>query len=135
MRLVLFKLKSGLLNGLFTILCGFISRRQVVEIVWKCPKDNHGTFVPRYLGFDNITREKHKTDISKQLFFDLFSDTVILVLDGIYIYITTIRLTNSKDSTIPCYPVDLWLIQFWNTNKWIYCGSTWALLSKWPNPQ
>lgn len=89
--ILLFKLKSGLSNGLLATLCGFRCRRQVAEIVESARKAIMKDFVPHNLGFDHITRQNvidnHTTDISKQLFSDPISDTVILVLDGTYIYI------------------------------------------------
>ncbi len=73
------------------LLCGFRCRRQVAKIVESARKAIMKDFVPHNLGFDHITRQNvidnHTTDISKQLFSDPISDTVILVLDGTYIYI------------------------------------------------
>ncbi|XP_061170430.1 uncharacterized protein LOC133179753 [Saccostrea echinata] len=89
--ILLFKLKSGLSNGLLATLCGFRCRRQVAEIIESARIAIVKDFVPHNLGFDHITRESiienHTTDISKQLFSDPISNTVILVLDGTYIYI------------------------------------------------
>lgn len=67
-------------------------------------------FVSMNFGFDHTTRESivdHHTDISKQLFTDPISDTVILVLDGTYIYIQKSssykfqRLTYSMHKNLP----------------------------------
>lgn len=88
--ILLFKLKSGLSNGVLATLCGMRSRRQVAEIVRTARIAMMKYFVSMNFGFDHTTRESivdHHTDISKQLFTDPISDTVILVLDGTYIYI------------------------------------------------
>ena len=89
--ILLFKLKSGLSNGLLATLCGLSSRRQVAEIVKRARVALVRDFVPLNVGFHHLTREhiidRLTTDISKQLFSDPISDTVILVLDGTYIYI------------------------------------------------
>jgi hypothetical protein len=89
--ILLFKLKSGLSNGVLATLCGFSNRRQVSEIIKRPRVAMVRDFVPLNIGFDHLTRERiidcHTTDISKQLFSDPISDTVILVLDGTYIYI------------------------------------------------
>ena len=67
------------------------NRRQVAEIVRTARVAMMKDFVPMNLGFNHTSRESivdnHTTDISKQLFTDPISDTVILVLDGTYIYI------------------------------------------------
>ena len=71
---LLFKLKSGLSNGLLATLCGLSSRRQVAEIVKRARVALVRDFVPLNVGFNHLTREhiidNLTTDISKQLFSD-----------------------------------------------------------------
>ncbi|XP_061171659.1 uncharacterized protein LOC133181135 [Saccostrea echinata] len=89
--ILLFKLKSGLSNGILATLCGMRTRRQVAEVVKSARVAMVKDFVPLNLGFQHVSRDRivnhHTTDISKQLFTDPISDTVVLVLDGTYIYI------------------------------------------------
>lgn len=109
--ILLFKLKSGLSNGVLATLCGMRSRRQVAEIVRTARIAMMQYFVSMNFGFDHTTRESivdhHTTDISKQLFTDPISDTVIMVLDGTYIYIQKSssykfqRLTYSMHKNLP----------------------------------
>ena len=89
--ILLFKLKSGLSNGLLSTLCGLYSRRQVAEIVKRAQVALVRDFVPLNVVFHHLTRkdiiDRLTTHVSKQLFSDPISDTVILVLDGTYKYI------------------------------------------------
>ena len=64
-------------------------------------------FVPLNVGFHHSTREhiidRLTTEISKQLFSDPISDTVILVLDGTYIYIQKSSLYKFQRLTYSVY--------------------------------
>lgn len=87
----LFKMKSGLSNGLIATLFEFKSRRKVAHIIQQARTALAKDFVPFNLGFSHLSRESlvndHTTDIAKQLFSDPISDTVILVMDGTYVFI------------------------------------------------
>lgn len=87
------------------------SRRQVAEIVRTARIAMLKDFVSLNLGFNHTSRESivdhHTTDISKQLFTDPFSDTVILVLDGTYIFTyKKVRLTSSNALHTQCIKTD-----------------------------
>ena len=87
----LFKTKCGLSNALIATLFGFSSRRQVARIIQQTRTALVRDFVPLHLGFSHLSRDKivndHTTDIAKQFFSDPISDTVILVMDGTYVFI------------------------------------------------
>lgn len=133
--ILLFKLKSGLSNGLLAILCGFRCRRQVAEIVESARKAIMKDFVPHNLGFDHITRQNvidnHTTDISKQLFSDPISDTVIIVLDGTYIYIQKSSMYKFQRLLFYAQRTAFGETIFGDKNNRIHFRSFWALLSKW----
>ena len=87
----LFKMECGLSNAIIATLFGFSSRRQVAHIIQQTRTALVRDFVPLHLGFSHLSRDTivndHTTDIAKQFFSDPISDTVILVMDGTYVFI------------------------------------------------
>ena len=92
-------------------LCGLSKRYQVSRII-ACAKSALITnFVPNFVGFGAISRddvqETHTSDLAVSLFSNFLSDSVILILDGTYVYIQKVQRIKSNVGAIACTNTDL----------------------------
>ena len=87
----LWKLRLGLSNSLLTIMFELPDKRVVSRIINSARQALLESFVPYNLGFNHITRQEiidlNTTTIARELMCDGGEDTVVVVVDGTYIYI------------------------------------------------
>lgn len=84
--LLLTKLRTGLSTSILRTLFNVKSERYLSRIVKRAREALVTDFVPKYLGFENISREdiieNHTTVFARELLASGSNDTAILLLDG-----------------------------------------------------
>ncbi|CAF2061545.1 unnamed protein product [Rotaria magnacalcarata] len=86
---LLTKLRLGLSNNVLATLFSFSSKRVVGKVIESARKSLVKNFVPKYLGFEHITRDKIIQDHTRPLAKYLLTggkDSAVLILDSTYIY-------------------------------------------------
>lgn len=89
--LLLTKLRTGLFTSILRTLFNVKSKRYLSRIVKRAREALVTDFVPKYLGFENISREdiieNHTTVFARELLASGSKATAILLLVGTFIYI------------------------------------------------
>jgi hypothetical protein len=88
--LFLTKLRLGISNKVLTTIFQFSNPKAVSRTLSTVRQAMLSEFVPRYLGFDNISRQDVINNYSSPLATKLLSEkpnTVVLVVDGTYLYV------------------------------------------------
>ena len=89
--ILLTKLRTGVSSSTLKTIFNINTSRGVCKIIRKARKALVSQFVPKFLGFNHISRESvikdHTTIFARDLLASGNTDTAILILDGTYIYI------------------------------------------------
>ena len=87
------KLRTGLSSSTLKTIFNINTSLGVCKIIRKARKALVAQFVPKFLGFNHISRDSvvnnHTTIFARELLASGNTDTAILILDGTYIYIET----------------------------------------------
>ena len=87
---LLTKLRTGLSSCLLKTMFNVKCNNYICKIVRRAREALMKDFVPKYMGFDHITREavieNHTTVFARELLASGDDNTAILLIDGTYIY-------------------------------------------------
>ena len=86
---LLMKLRLGISNQVLATLFSFLDKRTVARTIYSARKALVGYIVPRFLGFEHISRKEVVNILTRLLAAELLADQPgrsILILDGTYIY-------------------------------------------------
>jgi hypothetical protein len=97
--LFLTKLRLGVSNKVLTTIFQFSNSKAVSRTLTAVRQAMLLNFVPHYLGFDHVSRQdvinKHSSPLAQRLLSEK-PDTVVLVIDGTYLYVQVCKIHLSS---------------------------------------
>ena len=108
---LLMKLRLGISNQVLATLFSFLDKRTVARTIHSARKALVGYFVPRFLGFEHISRKEVVNMLTRLLAAELLADQLgraILTLMAHIFIVRKVQITCCRDAPTACRGEDRW---------------------------